>query len=277
MREMIEFRVPECYAAKHLPDEAGTKLGIVRKLELCPEDPLFAQIGQRDREYQADGRAFFTAWIPHRKYSSRELAQAEMLKVSPKTVFEPAGEECGTRYDDAQACPICGGGAPQITPLFLNGRRLPRGMDYAETIAGEVVISRRFADLFRAECLSGATFEPVRLINEHGAPSKEHYQLSVTGARVHLDDMTRVGNDPFDNDNGGRCQRGDLVGLNLLSEVRVRRSTYKGDDVAETNELIGIRRGLLRPRPVLLFSARAWKAIDAAKLKGFVIEAAHLV
>ena len=278
MRETIDFRIPEKNISGNLPDDIGERLGnTVRRVIVASDDPLLEQIRRLEREFHARGRAFFTGWIPRRKYSSRELAQAEMLKVSAKKVFEPAGEECGTRYDDAQACPVCGGGAPQITPLFLDGRRVPRNIDFAETIAGEIIVSRRVADLFRAECFSGATFEPVRLANESGAPSKEYYQLNVAESRVHLDATTRVGNDLFDDNKGGRCQRGDVVGLNLLSEVRVQRTTYQGSDIAETNELIGVRRGLLRPRPILLLSASAWKAISIAKLKGFVIEVAYLV
>lgn len=278
MRETIDFRISEDDARGNLPDDVGERLGgTVRRVVVTIGDPLFLEIRRLEQEFRSRGEVFFAGWIPNRKYSSRELAQAEILKVSTKKVFEPAGEECGTRYDDARACPVCGGGAPQITPLYLDGRRLPRGVDYSETIAGEIIVSRRVVHLFQEEGLSGAAFEPVRLVNKSGAPSSEYYQLRVNGARVQLDDTTRVGTDPFDDERGGACQQGDVIGLNLLSEVRVRRSTYQGCDITETIELIGVRRGLLRPRPVLLISAKTWRAIDAAKLKGFVIEIAHLI
>ena len=70
---------------------------------------------------------------------------------------------------------------------------------------------------------------------------------------------------------------GDVVGLNLLSEVTVRRATLPEADVMETRQMIGVRRGLLRPRPLLLLSARAWRAVSAAGIRGLSVEVAHAV
>lgn len=277
MRETIEFRIPESHAERYLPADAGTRLGITRKLELQRSDPLFAHVERIERQLSAEGRAFFTAWIPHRRYSRQELVEAELLKISVKKVFEPAGEECGTVYDDTQACPACGSGAPQLTALRLDGRRMPRGVDFASTIAGEVIVSKRVADLFTSENLRGAEFIPVRLANEDARPSDEWCQVTGIGARAILHSATRVGNDPFDHGEGGRCPRCDLAGLNVLSEVSIQRESYDGSDLVETRERIGVRRGLLRPRPVMLLSPRGWRAIDAARLKGLTVEVAHLL
>jgi hypothetical protein len=224
-----------------------------------------------------EGRAFFTAWIPRRRYSRQELAKAELLKISAKKVFEPAGEECGTVYDDTQVCPSCGAGAPQVSALLLDGRRIPRGVDFASTIAGEVIVSGRVANLFTSANFRGAEFLPVRLANEDQRPSEEWCQVKGVGARAALHSSTRVGNDPFDHSEGGRCPRCDLAGLNVLSEVSIRRESYDGSDLVETKELIGVRRGLLRPRPVMLLSPRGWRAIDGARLKGLAVEVAHLL
>lgn len=276
MQETIEFRIPESHAEQYLPADAGVRLGITRKLEVHSGDPLLSHIERIERKLNAEGRAFFTAWIPHRRYSRQELIDSELLKVETKKVFEPAGEECGTVYDDTQACPACGAGSPQLTSLLLDGRRIPRGVDFASTIAGEVIVSKRVADLFAAEKLRGAEFVAVRLDNEDKRPSEEWYQIKGVGAQADLHSSTRAGIDPFDHGEGGRCPRCDLVGLNLLSEVSIRRESYDGSDLAETKQLIGVRRGLLRPRPVMLLSPKAWRAIDRAKLKGLVVEAAHL-
>jgi hypothetical protein len=277
MQETIEFRIPESHAERYLPADAGMRLGITRKLELQRSDPLFAHVGRIERQLSAEGRAFFTAWIPHRRYSRQELAEAELLKISAKKVFEPAGEECGTVYDDAQACPVCGAGAPQLTALLLDGRHMPRGVDFASTIAGEVIVSKRVADLFTSENLRGAEFVPVRLTNEDERPSGEWCQVKALGVQAALHSSTRVGNDPFDHSEAGRCPRCDLAGLNVLSEVSIRRETYDGSDFVETKELTGVRRGLLRPRPVMLLSPRGWRMIDGAKLKGLAVEVAHLL
>lgn len=44
-------------------------------------------------------------------------------------------------------------------------------------------------------------------------------------------------------------------------------------DAMQTKEMVGVRRGLLRPRPLLLLSPRAWRALEDAKLRGFVVVA----
>lgn len=339
MLEMIEIRVPESHADKRLPNEAGTRLGMVRKLELRPDDPLLTEIGRLDREFRSRGRAFFTSWIPHRKYTARELAEAEVLKVSAKQVFEPAGEECGTQYDESTACPECGAGATQRSELRLDLRRTPRGVDFAETVAGERIVAQRFA-----ECLTDAGLKGFRLVRvqhqanyeddsfdlrevptgreilrnaelagaphpswgfwvwvnratnrpmldqamaeyaaqghiesqRYGVPRPLWYQLVVNSLPVELSPLTRAGADPFDDNSTGSCSRGHVAGLNLLSEVMVAKRSLSEADVMETKQMIGVRRGLLRPRPVLLMSSKAWKAIDAAKIKGLTVEVARI-
>ncbi len=276
MRETVEFRVPEDDAVRYLPGGAGVKRGIARRLILAVDDPLFHEIGQIDRQLRVAGGGLVTGWMAIRHYSRREFEEAERFHVWPRKTFEPAGEECGTAYDDSKACPSCGGGAPQETPLLLDARRLPRSLDFAQTIAGELVVSRRAAEVFRRNGLSGGTFDPVRLSNKAGLASTEYFQLSVAGSAAEFDAATRFGEDPFDTTRYGRCPRGDLAGLNLLSEVFVKRAGAPMLDVAATRQMVGVRRGLLRPRPVLLLSPRAWRAIGEANLKGLNVEVAHL-
>jgi hypothetical protein len=276
MRETIEFRIPETLAGLYLPADVGVKFGTVRKLELASHDPLLGKIHHIDQKLRLEGRALFTAWIPHRRYSRQEIDGADLFHAWPKKTFEPAGEECGTAYADSRACPKCGGGAPQTTPLYLDGRRIPSNVDFAQTIADELVVSRRAVDVFRNGRLRGAKFDPVRLSNKGGTPSEDHYQLLVIGPPVELHPVTRVGEDPFDEDSSGHCPRGDVIGLNLLSEVTVKRSSLSDADVMATKQMVGVRRGLLRPRRSLLLSPRARRVIDDAELKGLAIEIAHL-
>jgi hypothetical protein len=298
MREFVEFRIREETAAQYLPPGTGESVGYgVRKVVVETSDPLFAEIGRLHRTFRVQGKYFFSGREYHRRYSRRELVEAKLLHVWPKRVFEPAGEECGTVYDESAACDhvfarmpeteiggycvppsvdTCGAGARQVTPLFLDGRRIPRNVDFAQTIAGEVVVSGRVVDVFREHELRGAEFDAVRLSNRDGAPSDHHYQLKVVGSPVELDSATRAGEDPFDEHGYGRCPRGHIVGLNLLSEVTVQAATVPKADVMATKQMVGVRRGLLRPRPLLLLSPRAWRAVDDAKLKGLVVEVAHV-
>lgn len=277
MQEIIEIRVPESLAGRFLPAEAGatSACGIVRKLTLKMNDPLVRQIKRIDLKLRAEGRAFYTAWVISRRYTKREVAKAELFHVWPKRVFEPAGEECGTTYNDAKACPECGAGAPQTSSLFLDGRRIPRKVDFAQTIAGEIIVSDRVIEVFRGLRLTGAEFDAVRLVNRGGMPSEHHFQLQVVGQPIELDPATRAGEDPFDEDGYGRCPCGDVVGLNLLSEVVVKGGAVSDADVMVTRQMVGVRRGLLRPRPMLLLSPRAWRGIEDANLKGLVVEIAR--
>jgi hypothetical protein len=297
VQETIEFRVPVENATEHLPAGLGTALGSVRKVELALDDPLVARIGSLQRQHNAEGKAFFHGWMIHRRYSRRELDEAQVLHVWPKKTFEPAGEECGTVYDDAEACDhvfartpeteicghripasidVCGAGARQVTPLFLDGRRIPRNVDFARTIAGEILVSARVVQVFQEQRLSGAEFDAIRLSNRHGEPSQDHYQWKVVGSPVELDSATRAGSNPFDEHAYGRCPRSHLVGLNLLSEVTVKAAAVPETDVMATRQMVGVRRGLLRPRPLLLLSPRGWRAVDDAKLNGLIVEVAHL-
>lgn len=297
VQETIEFRVPVENATEHLPAGLGTALGSVRRVELALDDPLVARIGSLQRQHSAEGRAFFHGWMIHRRYSRRELDEAQLLHVWPKKTFEPAGEECGTVYDDAEACDhvfaqtpeteicghripasidSCGAGARQVTPLFLDGRRIPRNVDFARTIAGEIVVSARVVQVFQEQGLSGAEFDAIRLSNRNGDPSHDHYQWKVVGTPVELASATRAGSNPFDEYAYGRCPRGHLLGLNLLSEVTVKAAAVPEADVLATRQMVGVRRGMLRPRPLLLLSPRGRRAIDDAKLKGLIVEVARV-
>ena len=279
MRETFEFRVPEDRAEKYLPPGCGKDLGgTVRKVILDSRDPLVAEIARLQKQLDAEGRSFFHGWDIRRHYSRHEVETAELFCVFAKRYFEPAGEECGTLYDDSKACTECGAGAVQTTPLFLSGGRIPRKVNFASTIADEFVVSSRVVDLFRAHGLRGAEFEPVRLSNKRGAPSQEHFQLNIVGPRVELDiAKTRLGSGLFDESGYGRCSQGHVAGLNIISEVTVLRQSIPDADIMATRQLFGVHRGILRPRPFILLSPKAWKAIDEAKLGGLTVEVAHLV
>ncbi len=340
MRETVEFRIPEANAAAHLPTGVGNQIGnAIRKVVVSTDDPLFTTIGVLHAQFRAQGEFFFLGREIRRKYSLDELAAATLVHVSARKTFEPAGEECGTEYDETSACAECGAGAKQVSDLRLDLRRVPRGVDFAETIAGEQIVSQRLA-----ECLVGSSLRGFELANvthkagpelggikleetiagrgllqraslagaihptwpfwvwinraenrpmlekamaeraaqngvanKKGAPLPAWYQLLVDAPKANLIAPTRAGSDPFDTTSTGRCSRGHVVGLNLLSEVTVARASVPATDFVETEQLVGVRRGLLRPRPVLLLSAEAWQTIAASGMKGFSVEVAHLM
>ena len=164
MQEIVEFRVLEKFAPRLFAEGEGKRLGeLVRKIEITTGDPRFTRIGELQREINAtSGDYFFYGWTIRRKYSRKELSKAACFNLTISSVFEPAGEECGTKYDESTACPICGAGAIQVSDLRLDLRKVPKGKDIARTIADEWIVSQRLAEIMIDHGLTGFEFRPVR-------------------------------------------------------------------------------------------------------------------
>ncbi len=287
MRETMEFRIPEENAQEYLGTSVGVPLGIVRKVVVATDDPLFQRICELDREFQraSDGRDFFFfGWNPHRRYTKAELNAADAFTLIIKRTFEPPGEECGTVYGESTACELCGSGATQRTDLILDPRSLARADKYnlsiARTIADEVVVSENFVEFFESGSFTGAVF---RLVRRRGNPStvlSGWQQLYETSQLLNIVPPTQTCVSPSTGDEHGeyRCPFGHTIGLNLISELWVSKEDFESCncDIAFTRQHVGTRRGLLRPRPMLLVSPRLWRAMEESGLKGFDVEVAHL-
>jgi hypothetical protein len=343
MREIHEFRINEDFASRLFPENEGEKLGSVRKILISADDPRFSRIGDLQAEITATtDRAFFYGRRVERQYTHEELAEAKLLKLVVAATFEPAGEECGTKYDESTACPKCGAGAAQVSDLRLDLRKVPNGKEIATTIANEIIVSQRLAERMIDAGLTGFELRPVRhkaryeddpldlrqvpigreilqkaeaagaphptgrfylwlnraenraLLEQaraeyaalkgeeskrSGEPMPVWHQLVVTSNTAEIVAPTRVGINPFDDDPKGecRCPVGDLIGLNLLSEVSITAASRGESDIICSRQFIGVRRGLLRPRRVILISPKFWKLIESESLKGVDVEVAHLV
>ncbi len=347
MREIHEFRIKERYANRLFKDGEGKLLGhSVRKIEISPDDPRFIEIGKMDNQIpqETDGRShFFSSWGVSRKYSKEELRNAEMFHFISTAYFEPAGQECGTIYDESEVCPRCGAGAKQVSDLVLDLRKVPKSKDIASTISDEIIISERLAEALINTKITGIELLPVkhktryqddpidlsilpsgrellhkkeiyagktepggkfwdwlnsmerkelleRINQEHvemmlkkdrrkRKPLPQWYQLRITSQPVLFAANTRFGINPFDKDDEGyyRCPLGHTLGLNMISEAFVKLGTWDGSDVVQTAEMIGLRSGLLRPRPIILVSQRVREVLLQTKAKGYKLEVAHLV
>ena len=169
MREIAEFRVLEKYAPRLFADHEGKKLGSgeVRKIEIDTSDPRFQSIGEMQRQIQEEtvteemDHFFFYGWLFHRKYSEDELKAASCFLLIISAAFEPAGEECGTDYDDTAACPRCGAGS-QRTRMRLDLRKTPKSKDIVSTIADEWIVSQRLAERLIDARLTGFELRLVR-------------------------------------------------------------------------------------------------------------------
>jgi hypothetical protein len=242
-------------------------------------DERVRHIQQLEQEHRRKGGVFFTYWRIHRSYSTKELQFAELLNLVVRSYFEPPGSLCGTGYDESVACAHCGGGARQVTPLILDTRRIPKGKDFAQTIAGEIVISPRMTAALVERGIRGANYPPVLHHGRRGPEPSAWRQLVITSKPARLHARTAAGVHPFELDDAGehRCPHEHLAGLNQLSELTVERDSLDGSDWWRTDKLFGVRRGELRPEPRLLISQKLREVLVKEKAKGLALEVAHAV
>lgn len=220
--------------------------------------------------------------------------QAQLFHLSMGR-FHTAGEECGTKYDETTACPICGANAKQVTPLHLYKNKIPK-RDIAKSLGGEMIVSDRFVEAVKARGLKGLFFSPVY----SGKNKLEHVFQLTAEKEIELSDKTIVGCDPFDlttesedRDFCGdmtqspkvvyKCPNGDTIGLNIISEAYVLDSPLIGEyDFIASRQRIGARRGLSRPEPVYFVSPAFREMLIEEKLLpmkqiDYFMEVAHVV
>jgi len=292
VKELFEFRMPERLARSILGD-ATERFRLIpgdpRIIRVSVSDPVFETLrGAAKRRSVGTSHGMFYSWDVRRSYSPAELEAAELIHMLPVGAFEPEGEECGTEYDDSPACPYCGAGRIQRTPLALDLRSrqpdhdihtstLRRGKDLARSIAEEVVASDRFVASYESVGGTGARFDPV-LRCRSGRPIDGWHQVVVTSPPVDVTEPTGYGVDPFDPDAAGefRCPVGHVLGLNLLTELTIARDSWRGDDIVATRQLSGRREGVLVPAPEYLISPRLYRALREAGARGMRFEVAHL-
>lgn len=264
------------YAHLLFANSEGVKLRKVRKVRLAPSDGRFRRVGELQRQLRAkEGEPFFHGWQLRRSYSTGEMSAAEALYVEVPPYYEPGGEEL---YDESTACAICGVGRVLKSNLILDTERLPITMDIVSTIAGELIVSSRFVRLVEKMGLTGATFHPVCDRETPGVEVESWSHLVVQPPYLRVDVSTRTGIDPFDPDREGRyrCPLGHVAGLNLLSELSVERASWGGRDFYLTQQCFGVRRGLLRPTPLLVVAPRVWRIFCEEEIRGASFEIAHV-
>jgi len=169
MREYVEFRIPETYAAEYLKTDQGVVLGAehpataVRKLAVLAGDPLYNRIGELQSEFrERRGKCFFYGWNIRYVYTDEEIHRAELFHLPTTATFEPPGEMCGTDYDDSTACPLCGAGRRQVSQLVLDLRKVPKRRPIARTIADEWIVSQDLAEKLVAAQFTGFELRQVR-------------------------------------------------------------------------------------------------------------------
>lgn len=275
MKEIFDFRLFEAEARPFFQNEGQVlSSGLARALRASPGDDVFSRLRLVHSTLRAEGRHLIASWGCIRRYSKKEVDAASWFVGLPVRAFEPTGEECGTVYDDSSACEVCGFGAAQISPLHLDLGKIPKGVDIARTIAGEIVVSDRFAELVHEEGITGAEIREVLPTKRRRASLPRWHQLTPKTADVEVARPTSFGVDPFSLDEDGRyrCPTGHVLGLRRLSVLSVSGDSLRNADLQATRAAVGQRLGELRPERILVLSRRLHAAINRARLKGLDFE-----
>lgn len=306
MKEILDIRAHEDWMQQEFGQTLGEPMSLVRptgdstldeelqrkfppmtrRIVIDTRDAMWSVLRERilaaERDYPRT--TVYSSITVTRRYTRKELTQAERLRLLMTRMFEPCGEDQGTVYDDRNACRKCGFGRVQRSPLRLNLRRVPKRVDFAFTIARyEWIVSQRLADLMlrsrvaNEDRLTGFRLEAI----EHRGrrpPEQPWYQLIVTGSAGQTVPPTHFGIDYLQDDIEGKfvCAEHGASGLNLSSEVYLDRRSIESVDLAVTRNREGILSGVLMPSPILIISPRFYRLLRASDIRGYRVEVAHL-
>ena len=292
MKETLALRINYDYANMLFKANEGRNLGTsVKVVELSMKDPRYNQVPIIAEEVKKKyNKGFFFSWQIKRKYTREELDKATFLRLKIKAVFEPTGEECGTLYDETTACEICGANRKQLSSLKLRKSTIPK-KDIAKTIGGEIVVSEKFVRAVNQRNLKGLVLSPISF--EKGT---SNYHQLMANNEVELSLHTIAGVDPWDFSEGSeggvydvsgyqikfekeiyKCPKGHTIGLNILSETYVLDSqSMREYDFFASKQKVGVKRGLLRPKPIFFCSAVFRKMVEEENLRGFEFEIANI-
>jgi hypothetical protein len=129
----FDLRIAEDWAAKHLGPNVGKPMSqgpgfpvVTRQVVLNGDDPLVEEIKQKVLASERRGESLFCFVNHDYVYDKDELASASLLHLRPTVLVRTYGERYGTEYDDTSACPKCGAGRVQRSPLVMDPRYLKR-------------------------------------------------------------------------------------------------------------------------------------------------------
>ena len=293
MKEVIEFRINNRYANLLLQPNEIKSNSTNTVIYVAKDDEKFEKIRILTKQIREKYNDFFFLYSNiKREYGKKELESSSLLNIKIKTTFEPAGEECGTVYDETTACKICGANRKQVGFLKLKRDSIPK-KDIARTIAGEVLVSEKFVIAIEQGGLREMSLEKV----SYAEGFSNYYQLTASSPQLELSKDTIAGVNIFDMSESSdvlelilskkypvkldrevyKCPKGHTIGLNLLSEPYVLKITVIDEyDYFVSRQKIGVKRGLLRPEPIYLCSQSFRTMVLEEKLTGFDFEIAHI-
>ena len=291
MKEKLRIRLYRKHASllfgeNKMPNNDQYKDSAVFPVDIDTDSDMMERLLDESHKLWNQGKLLFAGWNYIRKYSASELLSARLFRLEVRKYIEPCGKEMGTQYDESHVCPLCYTGGVQISPLRLRKGRYLYHKDVAITIGYEIIVSKRFVDMCKANEVKGIYFGPVYYGKNQ---SEDVFQLLMKSTELDISDQTRFGVNPCDfseyDDNGPfgkreyyRCPNGDNLGLNILSEAYVKDCpALQESDFFISRHTYGVYRGLAVPRHLLFCSPRLMQLIKDNNIRGFDFEVAHVV
>lgn len=112
------------------------------------------------------------SWLDLRwdRYTDEELGRAQLILMEHQneyTIF--GGPRMGTQYDLSDACPACGAGARQTSPMMIDGEDLPRleGLRVASTPYSDILVDEAMAEQLEDMGVTGLSFRSVYAVMEN--------------------------------------------------------------------------------------------------------------
>lgn len=278
MKEQYKLRVRTAHLGNLFGALEGHDLGSIRVVTIAGDDPRIGEITQVQRRLHKRGDMLVVGFEIIRSYSEEELLQSEWLRMVPTSFIQSCGEECTTIYDDTVACGFCGWGAAQVNRLSLPPSKVPIGPDLGVTWAGEWVVSGKFAEVFEGLVGSDLDLMMVSRCRTQLLPIADRFQLVARETPFELVPPTTVRDHLIENEGGGEnvCPLGHNLGLNVISELYVRRLYHTEVIICRTTNGFGARRGLLRPGAPWLVNQEFYRKFINARLIGAKFEVVHL-
>jgi hypothetical protein len=177
LKTEIEYRISDQHARSVFGVHEGRRIREgIRLIKLDVDDPRWKTLAQL---YWTQERKGFFGWRIKRRYSAAETSAAKLHLFQIRATVLPSGEECGTAYDDAEMCPLCGCGRVQVSPLRLRLARTPKRAEIAQSWGGETIVSARVVRLLIDSAITGFGLGPVQR-SKKGA--EEPFSFSQTNS-----------------------------------------------------------------------------------------------
>ncbi len=289
MRLVFDLRISEYWAEKHLGPSVGKPLihtpGMptsTRQVIVDATDPMVEEIKQKVLASERRCESLFCFVNSDYYYDKEELTRAALLRFRPTVLVRTYGQRYGTDYDDSNACPKCGFGRVQRSPLIIDPRHLnKKKKDFLVTItADEWIVSAKLADLLRELASQDCTLEPIH--DFRGNRMDDWFQLKVSAVFGSAIPPTKFGQDHFhpeDTKSEYICPQHHLAGLNLISELYMKPQKEPGQwpAMSITENRVGRKAGWIVPAPFLLVTRQLADAFEENKIRGFGLDVAHVV